>query len=179
LYINIYRPPSSSRCHQKQVVLNQYMYIYLHIYIYTYTYINVYLYIHTYIRTHIIHHRLLDVTKMWLFWINIHIFICTSIYDVYIYVYLYVYTHICRPPSSSRFHQKEVILNQYTQATKTFCAKLNISYIDIRSPFLAAIPFYRLGYKGIYIYVYMYVYVYIYVYVFIYIYIYIYIYSSL
>ena len=52
------------------------------------------------------------------------------------------------PQTSSRFHDKENTLNQYTKATELLAIKTEIPYIDIRTPTLAAIPIYRVGYKG-------------------------------
>lgn len=52
------------------------------------------------------------------------------------------------PPTSSRFHDKEDALNLYTTATSVVANRLNVPYIDIRTPFLEAIPQYRLAYKG-------------------------------
>ena len=52
------------------------------------------------------------------------------------------------PPRSSRFHDKENTLVQYTKATEIVAVKTNVPYIDIRTPSLAAIPLYRVGYKG-------------------------------
>lgn len=52
------------------------------------------------------------------------------------------------PSKSARFHDKEQTLNTYTKATKVAAERLMIPYIDIRTPFLEAIPNYRLGYKG-------------------------------
>lgn len=54
------------------------------------------------------------------------------------------------PPTSSRFHDKETSLNLYTEATSKVAETLNIPYIDIRTPFLNAIPQYRLAYKGLF-----------------------------
>jgi hypothetical protein len=52
------------------------------------------------------------------------------------------------PPTSGRFHYKEAVLNTYTTATVLLADKMKIPYVDIRNPFLDAIPIYRLGYKG-------------------------------
>lgn len=52
------------------------------------------------------------------------------------------------PPTSARFHNKEGAINKYTTATVLVTEKMKIPYIDIRNPFLDAIPLYRLGYKG-------------------------------
>jgi hypothetical protein len=52
------------------------------------------------------------------------------------------------PPTSGRFHYKEAVLNTYTTATVLVAEKMKIPYVDIRNPFLDAIPNYRLGYKG-------------------------------
>ena len=52
------------------------------------------------------------------------------------------------PPKSSRFHDKENTLVQYTKATELVALKTDVPYIDIRTPSLAAIPHYRVGYKG-------------------------------
>lgn len=52
------------------------------------------------------------------------------------------------PPTSGRFHNKEQAINKYTTATVMVTEKMKIPYIDIRNPFLDAIPLYRLGYKG-------------------------------
>lgn len=52
------------------------------------------------------------------------------------------------PPKSSRFHDKENTLVQYTKATELVAIKTAVPYIDIRTPTLAAIPHYRVGYKG-------------------------------
>ena len=52
------------------------------------------------------------------------------------------------PPTSSRFHDKENALNRYTKATEMVTIKTGVPYIDIRTPSLAAIPQYRVAYKG-------------------------------
>ena len=52
------------------------------------------------------------------------------------------------PPTSSRFHDKEKTLNLYTTATSLTADNMKVPYIDIRTPFLDAIPQYRLAYKG-------------------------------
>ena len=52
------------------------------------------------------------------------------------------------PPTSSRFHDKEKTLNLYTAATRITAVNMKVPYIDIRTPFLEAIPQYRLAYKG-------------------------------
>lgn len=52
------------------------------------------------------------------------------------------------PPTSSRFHDKENTLNRYTKATELVTIKTGVPYIDIRTPSLAAIPQYRVAYKG-------------------------------
>ena len=52
------------------------------------------------------------------------------------------------PPKSSRFHEKEHYLNSYITATRLVAEKMNVPYIDIRTPSLQAIPIYRVGYKG-------------------------------
>ena len=52
------------------------------------------------------------------------------------------------PPTSGRFHFKARAVDAYTTATSLVSEKTQVPYIDIRKPFLDAIPPYRLGYKG-------------------------------
>lgn len=51
-------------------------------------------------------------------------------------------------PDSVRYHNKKEAISSYTSATKDTALRLNVPYVDIRTPTLAAIPMYRLCYLG-------------------------------